>query len=274
MLKLVVDSLISMEIGLLFFLYLMWQSLVAARQRARYLTNLSSTVSLPSSTTPSGNESAVALYSLLEQVVESQALPLLSDGIALVSSLGGQCSATNAGQLAQYSEKIQSMHSPEVVWQAVIDFMTTLKSGGAAASQGAKGSPKRNKSNSKNSQEEKKPAEGTMITVDKNLLVRALRQQAGAYGGSKFLLDVVLFLLNVIAGYGYLMGILAYYYLWPSSSSPPPSWVQTICFHLPADDADWIGNFAGDLAWTIEPLLILSAPFFLVCYLYFLFVTH
>lgn len=255
--KLVVDSLISMEIGLLFFLYLMWKAIVTAHQKARYLNNLSSTISSSSTTTPGGNESAVSLYSLLEQVVESQALPLLSDCIALVSSLGGQCSATNAGQLAQISGKIQMMSSPQVVWQAVIDFLATLKTGGGASS------PKRNKGNSKDSQEGKT----SMISVDKNLLVRALQHQARAVGGSSLLLQVVLFCLNVIAGYGYLMGILAFYYLWPLSPSPPPAWVQTICFHLSAYDADWIGNFAGDLAWTIEPVLILSAPFLLVSHI-------
>ena len=259
--KLVVDALISMEIGLLFFLYLMWKSLVAARRRSNYLAQLSSTYS--SSPTASENESAVELYSLLQQVVESQALPLLSDCMALVSSVSAQCSAVNSGQLVKISGKIQSLSSPQVVWQAVLDFLVLLRSVEGASSQAASGeknSPKRSKSKPKESKEVKP----RMISVDKNLLVRALKHQAATAGGSKFLLDVVLFLLNVIAGYGYLMGILVFYYMAPSTSSPPPAWVLKVCFNLSGDDADWIGNFAGDLAWTIEPFLILSAPFFLV----------
>jgi len=28
-------------------------------------------------------------------------------------------------------------------------------------------------------------------------------------------------------------------------------------------DADWGGNFAGDLMWTVEPVVILASPYFI-----------
>ena len=66
------------------------------------------------------------------------------------------------------------------------------------------------------------------------------------------LLDLVYFLLNFIAGHGYLMGILAFYL--PTSTN---YFLKIIFLGLSHSDADWYGNFAGDLAWTIEPVLIL-----------------
>ena len=65
-------------------------------------------------------------------------------------------------------------------------------------------------------------------------------------------LDLVYFLLNLIAGHGYMMGILAFYL--PTNNS----YLLKLSFlGFSHSDADWYGNFAGDLAWTIEPALVL-----------------
>ena len=68
-------------------------------------------------------------------------------------------------------------------------------------------------------------------------------------------LSALYLLLNLAAGYGYMMSILAYYYgeTYPLSS--------LLCFGLANEQADWYGNLLGDAAWTVEPALIMvSSP--------------
>jgi hypothetical protein len=68
------------------------------------------------------------------------------------------------------------------------------------------------------------------------------------------------FLLNFIAFYGYLLGIIVYYF---DKDEAQPSFVTSLKFGTTNEVADWTGNFAGDLMWTIEPLVILSSPLIL-----------
>lgn len=72
--------------------------------------------------------------------------------------------------------------------------------------------------------------------------------------------EYVYFLLNFIAFYGYLLGIIVYYF---DQEEEQPSFVTTMKMGATNDIADWTGNFAGDLMWTIEPAIILSSPFIL-----------
>lgn len=63
-----------------------------------------------------------------------------------------------------------------------------------------------------------------------------------------------------------MMGILAFYY--PSDSLSNGStvrfWMEIVNLGITvSSDADWYGNFAGDLAWTIEPIVIICAPMLL-----------
>ena len=91
-------------------------------------------------------------------------------------------------------------------------------------------------------------------------------------------LELLYFILNFIAGYGYLLGILAYYVPETISTtpliftdllqatingtSPPHSWCKLMMFCLSHNDADWYGNLAGDVAWTIEPVvMLLNTPY-------------
>jgi hypothetical protein len=75
-------------------------------------------------------------------------------------------------------------------------------------------------------------------------------------------LTAAFFLLNAAAGYGYLMPVLAYYL--PHEKQPSGSVVGALLklamFTLPSSLADWRGNMVGDVAWTLEPLLVLAAP--------------
>jgi len=68
----------------------------------------------------------------------------------------------------------------------------------------------------------------------------------------------ICFVFNLFAFYGYMMGLIAYYF---DDDENQPSYVKNVKFGYANEDADWTGNFVGDAMWTIEPLFILSTPF-------------
>lgn len=70
--------------------------------------------------------------------------------------------------------------------------------------------------------------------------------------------EFLYFIFNFVAFYGYLMAPLAFYY---EDEQQQPYHIQSLKFFYSNDDADWTGNFAGDLMWTIEPVVILGSPF-------------
>eukprot|EP01038_Epipyxis_sp_PR26KG_P005790 gene5790-7988_t len=96
--------------------------------------------------------------------------------------------------------------------------------------------------------------------ANNNSLISSLHEQSlSDYIESCF--DMLLLVLNSIAFYGYFMTILAFYF--PQSYFTNPlhnGIISHLLLNMTHDNADWYGNFAGDLAWTIEPLLILLKP--------------
>lgn len=66
--------------------------------------------------------------------------------------------------------------------------------------------------------------------------------------------------INWIAFYGYMLSILVYYY---DEEEYQPTHVWSLKMGQKNEDADWYGNFAGDLMWTIEPIIILASPMLL-----------
>lgn len=71
--------------------------------------------------------------------------------------------------------------------------------------------------------------------------------------------EFVFFALNFVAFYGYLMGILCFYF---EEHGNEAAWMKALKFNYSHDLADWHGNFAGDLMWTIEPIVVLSSPMY------------
>lgn len=69
--------------------------------------------------------------------------------------------------------------------------------------------------------------------------------------------EFVYFVLNWIAFYGYMLSIVVYYF---DEEEYQPSHVWHLKFGQKNEDADWYGNFAGDVMWTIEPIIILFSP--------------
>lgn len=70
--------------------------------------------------------------------------------------------------------------------------------------------------------------------------------------------EFLYFIFNFIAFYGYLMGPLVFFYV-DEQSQPLP--VKALKFFADNASADWLGNFAGDFMWTIEPMVILGSPY-------------
>lgn len=71
--------------------------------------------------------------------------------------------------------------------------------------------------------------------------------------------EILYFILNFIAFYGYFLGVLTYY----TSDIDDHTSLRLLKFGMTHGDADWTGNFAGDLMWTIEPMIILTSPMML-----------
>mmetsp|Transcript_1457 Transcript_1457/g.1979 ORF Transcript_1457/g.1979 Transcript_1457/m.1979 type:complete len:380 (-) Transcript_1457:522-1661(-) len=69
--------------------------------------------------------------------------------------------------------------------------------------------------------------------------------------------EIFYFFANFVAFYGYMLGILVYYF---DDEENQHDHVRSLKFGMSHQDADWHGNFAGDFMWTIEPIVILGSP--------------
>lgn len=246
MLKLVIDSFIWMEIGLVFFLYLMYSSLADRGSRVQILSRLATPLS------ESADEEWISPFALFQLLNKS-----LKDGAASSSSFSLLEVLSVTATLCPGSEE-----------EALVRKLGEAAENGAAADKAILQSLfKRWGASSKESNKKGKKAseqageDTSTLSISKKKVLQKLKKQMQELKGS-LPIDQALFLLNVVAGYGYLMGILAFY--WPASSSP--TWMQSasrlLMLGLSRDAGDWAGNFAGDLAWTLEPLLIICSPLF------------
>ena len=87
--------------------------------------------------------------------------------------------------------------------------------------------------------------------------------------------EFVYFVCNFVAFYGYLMAPLCFYYADDDDDDDgmdksgggngtggykQPYYIKVLKLFSKNQDADWYGNFFGDVMWTIEPLIILTSP--------------
>lgn len=72
--------------------------------------------------------------------------------------------------------------------------------------------------------------------------------------------EYLYFFLNLVAFYGYLQGILAFYFEDDIPHGVTAMVVPRLKLGMSNAVADWRGNFIGDLMWTIEPAIILTTP--------------
>ena len=73
-------------------------------------------------------------------------------------------------------------------------------------------------------------------------------------------LEYIYFVLNFIAFYGYMLGVLTYYF---DDDYLEGTYTGSLRLGYNNASADWGGNFAGDAMWTVEPVFILSTPMLL-----------
>lgn len=75
------------------------------------------------------------------------------------------------------------------------------------------------------------------------------------------LIEFLSFVLNTVAFYGYLMAVLCFYF---TDADKEPEYWKSMKLNMRNADAEWLGNFAGDLMWTIEPFTLILAPYLLL----------
>lgn len=73
-------------------------------------------------------------------------------------------------------------------------------------------------------------------------------------------MEYLYFLLNGIAFYGYLLGVICYYF---DDDYLEGTYTGSLKLGMSNSDSDWYGNFAGDFMWTVEPIFILGSPMML-----------
>jgi len=102
----------------------------------------------------------------------------------------------------------------------------------------------------------KKDQSAADVQKEKAEELRGIQRATELEGYREFLY----FVINFIAGYGYTACVVVYY--WPDELQQP-DWMRLLLLHFSNPDADWHGNFAGDIMWTIEPIIVLLSPIFI-----------
>lgn len=101
-----------------------------------------------------------------------------------------------------------------------------------------------------------------ILGISKETLTKTMEQKSIKLGYTS-MYDIVYFIINIIAGYGYMMGIMVYYFPTGYLSNSYESLCSMVLLNLTRSDADWYGNFAGDFAWMVEPIVVLTNAYIL-----------
>lgn len=223
--KLVFDALAVMDIGLLFFLWLMW------RKYADHLTDSTRCNKLADLLDAKAGRSNTAVLDLAREAGFSAAsMPLAFAQIM------------PKDHISSWTDDSVSPSS-SALSHAIFEVQSDLNSFEDASSRAP---------------QKQQPTGDTPVSAG-----RVCRSNAAyklhllAYEGSQeWLMDLVYFVLNFIAFYGYMLSILKFYSEFYSIDRKA-QWHHMLKFGMSHEDSDWWGNFAGDMAWTIEPLLVM-----------------
>jgi hypothetical protein len=234
--KPLIDALISMEIGLAYILVIMWQSFTRKVRDYSKIRRLISTVKSLKARTPG----ALLLGAMDSGFAEDG---LFDAFMFFDTSYSPLWRTKNTSKTLSLADEIQTEFRNVT---AVFSKLKAVK------------------------------ASGEETTTDCSLLSNLKKQEFETMLQAPQ--ELIYFALNLTAGYGYLLGILAFYipevknnglgmanFLAASfdSAGESHSWCKFLMFGLTHADADWYGNFAGDVAWTIEPILMLYSASFL-----------
>lgn len=207
--KPVIDALIIMNIALIYFLYIMWDT---------YVSRKSSIIQADSFCKSSSKDKKMKSIIDLIQVPASVGIMNTYQGLKWLSD-----------DFHLNYEDVDVNTKNESQWNKIMinDFSTI--------------SSFINHLTTKSSQDELE-------------LINKFKNQSKVNSNIQFL-DVTYFTLNLIAFYGYTVGILAYYF--PFDTYRDSITMMLFKMGMTDDVGDYWGNFAGDLAWTIEPFIIL-----------------
>jgi hypothetical protein len=218
--KPVIDALLAMEIGLAYILTLMWK---AYRERAKGVDKLSK------------------LASKIRALAHPTPVRLVTEAMNVGYDHGELCKALCI---------LDKKYSPK--WRKLIDQQLYVTEKIVEEEIGAVSSVLKALSSY-----DKKGADGL---AHRDALADEIERNSTEANYLTYF-DIVYLLLNFIAFYGYLLGVLAFYYPeYVNGVKAGPIWVKQLMFNMTDSDADWWGVLAGDLAWTIEPMLILLQP--------------
>ena len=218
--KPLVDALISMEIGLAYILVLMWNAYLDRSKDASRLNRFVDAMKVMKAITPTGV--------IFTKASDAGFIGMNGELMRVVTYLDS--SYIPKWRRITSEEAIEIENKPDVVTSLINKELETLKT-----------------------------IANNFAKYDDSLLsqhrIKVLDDIEIAAEESKILsfLDMIYFILNFVAGYGYLLGILAFY----SPSSDNNLIVKMMMLGMSHDNADWWGNLAGDMAWTIEPAIIL-----------------
>ena len=260
----VIFALLLMNIALVYFLYLMWKSYSNANLNAQLTDNLAAKLD-----GANFNNEKKAVSTLMKCAADAGFTGKMNEAI---SRLDGKYKAiyanakANADMIEVEADVLETLLSDlclqsDNTGSMFVDVNSPQKARGRSKSPSrvrsksprVEKSPKRrSKSKGKSINAENLPTQTVgMAKVARSVAAYGLRQQSRELSASAGL-ELVYFLLNCIAFYGYSLTILAYYF-----SGNNDTWHRMLKFGMTHADSDWWGNLAGDLAWTIEPALIL-----------------
>jgi hypothetical protein len=222
----VINALTVMEVCLVPLLYYMWKD--AGEQFAK-----------------------AARMELLAEKMKKGALKEEEMGLSSFETLSGWVPFWDAG--VGLFEGFDSAKEEKLTEQEVAKVQETLKAligkkGDDKKSDGKKGNGK--KGDEKKGDDQNNDSEREAKAND--LLAGVTRTRLEGYR------EYVYFVMNCVAFYGYLVGIIVYYW---EDEMKQPAWIQQgLLLGMNNTHADWHGNFAGDLMWTIEPIIIMGSP--------------
>jgi len=228
--KPVLDALTCMEIGLVYFLWLMWKTWTESNIYSKQALNLANALLVQ------GDDDKVSgsLLSLLLTSTEKESADIIFDSIMALSDIdreeGNECAyvpgwrQSNSAFLHDRKSFIEN------------EFLSIKRQVDKISNAAFK---------------------GNSASFISSLNRRSIQQSRKAY------LDFFYLLLNYIAGYGYMLGCLAFYF--PENNSTISPGFLKMCrfamFGLSHSRADWWGNLAGDFAWTVEPFTVLLVSY-------------
>jgi heme/copper-type cytochrome/quinol oxidase subunit 4 len=260
----VIFALLLMNVALVYFLYLMWKSYSDANLNAKLTEELAAKLD-----GANFSDEKKAVRTLMKCAAEAGFAGKLHEAISRMDAQYKAIYANpkaNSSMIEAESDVLETLLSDlclqnDDTGSMFVDVHTPPKARGRSKSpaRGRSKSPMVEKTPRKRGNSKGKAVNGGKspttsagkAKVARSVAAYGLRQQSRELSVGAGL-ELTYFILNFIAFYGYSLCILAYYF-----ANSNDTWHHMLKFGMTHTDSDWWGNLAGDLAWTIEPAIIL-----------------